>query len=250
MDKSFISDIAAKPIPRYIAVGEPIGVGKTTLTKRLAATFNYEVIHETIPCLEGFYQNHKQSALPTQLFFLFERACKIQSMHQGDMLEPVTVADFLLRKDTLYAELNLDADEMALYNNINTCLAIDASALDLLIYLQASTSALHSRIQQRGTKSDLKIDKTYSSQLVNAYTAFFYCDNNVPLLIVNASGLDLTNDHQIYQQLVNLTLTVKSGRYCYNPAFSIVERNIYKTMPIRRPLQYSVYHIRSMKLCP
>lgn len=225
MDKHLIFDTAAKPIPRYIAVEGPIGAGKTTLTKMLAETFNYETLLETPdtnPFLERFYQNRKQSALPTQLFFLFERARKIQSMRQGDLFEPVTVADFLLEKDRLFAELNLDVDEMALYNNINIHLSIDAPAPDLVIYLQAPASVLHTRVQQRGTQSDLMIDKTYLSQLVDAYTAFFHYYNDAPLLIVNASELDLTNDKQDYQQLVKFMLTVKSGRHYYNPTPSII----------------------------
>jgi deoxyguanosine kinase len=227
MDNSLIFDITAKQIPRYIAVEGPIGVGKTTLTKMLAETFNYKMLletPETNPFLERFYQNPKQYALPTQLFFLFERARKIQSMRQGDMFEPVTVADFLLEKDKLFAELNLDPDELALYNNINTHLAIDSPVPDLVIYLQAPMSVLHSRIQQlaTGSRSDLIIDKSYLSQLIDAYTTFFHFYNEAPLLIVNASELDLANDQQDYQQFVNFMLTVKSGRHYYNPKPSII----------------------------
>ena len=117
-------------------------------------------------------------------------------MRQGDMFDPVTVADFLLEKDKLFAELNLDPDEMALYNNISTHLAIDSPVPDLVIYLQAPMSVLHSRLQQltTGSRSDLIIDKPYLSQLIDAYTAFFHYYNEAPLLIVNASELDLAND--------------------------------------------------------
>jgi deoxyguanosine kinase len=227
MDNSLIFDITSKQIPRYIAVEGPIGVGKTTLTKMLADTFNYKMLletPETNPFLERFYQNPKQYALPTQLFFLFERARKIQGMRQGDMFDPVTVADFLLEKDKLFAELNLDPDEMALYNNISKHLAIDSPVPDLVIYLQAPMSVLHSRIQQltTGSRSDLIIDKPYLSQLIDAYTAFFHYYNEAPLLIVNASELDLANDQQDYQQFVNFMLTVKSGRHYYNPKPTII----------------------------
>ena len=220
MDNSLTLGSTNRKVPRYIAIEGPVGVGKTTLTKKLAETFNYETLLETPevnPFLERFYQNRKQSALPTQLFFLFERARKIQGMRQGDMFEPVTVADFLMEKDRLFAELNLDADEMALYDNISTHLAIDAPVPDLVVYLQAPASVLHSRIQQRTLRSDLALDKTYLSQLVDAYTEFFHYYNAAPLLIVNASELDLENDQQDYQQLIDFMLTVKSGRHYYNP---------------------------------
>jgi len=225
MEASLIFDTTAKNFPRYIAIEGPIGVGKTAFTKKLAESFNYETLLETPeinPFLERFYQGREQSALPTQLFFLFERARKLQSMRQGDMFEPVTVANFLIEKDRLFAELNLDADEMALYNNINTHLAIDAPTPDLVIYLQAPVSVLHSRIQHRAIKSEQLIDKAYLSRLVDAYTEFFHYYNEAPLLIVNASELDLADDKLDYEQLINFMLTIKSGRHYYNPSPSII----------------------------
>ena len=191
MDNKPTLEAAAKNIPRYIAIEGPVGVGKTMLTKKLAETFNYQTLleaSEANPFLTRSYQDRKQSALPTQLFFLFERARKIQAMRQGDMFEPVTVADFLIEKDRLFAELNLDTDEMALYDNINSHLAIDAPTPDLVVYLQAPVSVLHNRIQQRTTKPEQMIDKEYLSQLVDAYTEFFHYYVAAPLLIRKRNG--------------------------------------------------------------
>ena len=147
--------------PRYIAVEGPIGVGKTSFAKRLASSLNYEMILENPeenPFLERFYQNRKQAALQTQLFFLFERARQIQELRQADLFEPVRVADFLIEKDRLFAELNLDSDELKLYENIYAHLTIDAPAPDLVVYLQAPTDTLLTRIQQRAIKSEQQIE--------------------------------------------------------------------------------------------
>ena len=130
----------SKPAPRYIAVEGPIGVGKTTLTKRLADSFNYELLlekSEENPFLDRFYQDPKQHALSTQLFFLFQRAQQIQDLRQNDMFEPVRVADFLIDKDQLFAQQNLEPDEYELYLNVYRHLTIDAPSPDL-VYLPAS----------------------------------------------------------------------------------------------------------------
>ena len=206
--------------PHYIAVEGPIGVGKTTFTKRLATTFNYETVlekPETNPFLDRFYQNRRQAALPTQLFFLFERSRQIQEMRQGDMFEPVRIADFLLEKDRLFAEINLDHDELALYNNVYNHLAIDAPTPDLVIYLQAPVPVLMDRIQQRGIAAEQHIEKAYLAQLVDAYTHFFHYYDAAPLLIVNAAEIDLVNSDADYEALVAYLSKVKRARHYYNP---------------------------------
>ena len=134
-----------KNFPKFIAVEGPIGVGKTSLTRRLGDTFNYELLLEKAeenPFLERFYQNPKQHALSTQLFFLFQRTQQIQELRQDDLFAPVRVADFLIDKDQLFAQQNLDADEYELYLNVYEHLTIDAPKPDLVIYLQAPTDVL------------------------------------------------------------------------------------------------------------
>lgn len=211
--------------PRYIAVEGPIGVGKTSFAKRLASSLNYEMILENPeenPFLERFYQNRKQAALQTQLFFLFERTRQIQELRQADLFEPVRVADFLIEKDRLFAELNLDSDELKLYENIYAHLTIDAPAPDLVVYLQAPTDTLLTRIQQRAIKSEQQIERAYLNQLVDAYTGFFHYYDGSPLLIVNAAEIDLVNNDDDYDALLAYLLTVTRGRHYYNPTPSIL----------------------------
>ena len=207
--------------PRYIAIEGPIGVGKTSFTLRLAESLHYETVLEKAdenPFLERFYQNRRQAALPTQLFFLFERARQIQELRQADMFEPFRVADFLLEKDRLFAEVNLDSDELKLYENIYTHLTIDAPQPDLVIYLQAPTDVLMQRIQQRGLRSEQGIDKQYLSQLADAYAKFFHYYDDAPLLIVNVAEIDLINNDQDYESLLEYINGLSHGRHYYNPS--------------------------------
>jgi deoxyadenosine/deoxycytidine kinase len=213
-------DINTTGLPRYIAVEGPIGVGKTTLAKNLAESLNYEVLlesPETNPFLERFYKSRQQAALPVQLFFLFERARQIQALRQGDMFQPARVADFIIEKDRLFAEINLDADELKLYENIHEHLIVEAPAPDLVIYLQAPADVLLERIHKRGVKIEQDIDKPYITQLVDAYTRLFHDYTASPLLIVNATEIDLTHSTADYEDLLQFLMTVKNGRHYYNP---------------------------------
>lgn len=213
-------DFTGKTLPRFIAVEGNIGVGKTTLAKRLARTFNYDTLLEQAqenPFLDRFYLDRKSHALPTQLFFLFQRSRQFQELRQGDMFEPVRVADFLIDKDPLFARATLDSDELSLYQKVYEQLTIDAPRPDLVIYLQAPVDALLQRIRQRGILSEQAIDRDYLNQLNEAYTQLFHYYSASPLLIVNAGAIDIVNNPQHYQQLVEYLLTIKSGRHYYNP---------------------------------
>ncbi len=215
-------DLKGRTPPGYIAVEGPIGVGKTTLARRLADTFNYQVMLEDAeenPFLERFYQNRKQAALATQLFFLFQRAQKIQDLRQSDIFQPVRVADFLIEKDPLFARINLDPDEYQLYEKVYRQLTIDAPVPDLVIYLQASPDVLLTRIEQRGIAHERNIDRAYLEQLNEVYSEFFLYYDGAPLLIVNASAIDLVQGERDYSQLVDYLLDVRSGRHYFNPTF-------------------------------
>src|SRR5210317_261032 len=215
-------DLRGRMPPAYIAIEGPIGVGKTTLAKKLAATFNYQAVLEEAeenPFLEKFYRNREQAALAAQLFFLFQRSQKIQDMRQADIFENVRVADFLIEKDPLFARINLEQDEFQLYEKVYQQLTIDAPKPDLVIYLQASTDVLLSRINSRGLASEQGIDRDYLERLNEVYSEFFLYYDGAPLLIVNASQIDLVNGESDYKHLVDYMLDIRSGRHYFNPTF-------------------------------
>ena len=209
-----------KQAPRFIAVEGPIGVGKTSLTKRLAETFNYELLLENAeenPYHDRFYQNPRQHALATQLFFLFQRAQQIEESRQSDLFEPVRVSDFLIDKDMLFAELNLEKDEYNLYHKVYQHLVVDAPKPDLVIYLQAPTEVLLQRIQKRGIPSEQMIESEYLNQLNRAYTEFFHYYSDSKLLIVNSAEIDLVANDEDYEQLVTYILSLPNGTHYFNP---------------------------------
>ncbi len=215
-------DLRGRSLPGYIAVEGPIGVGKTTLARRLAQTFNYQVLledaHEN-PFLERFYQNRREAALATQLFFLFQRSQKIADLRQSDIFEPVRVSDFLIDKDPLFARINLDSDEYTLYEKVFRQLTIDAPVPDLVIYLQATADRLMERILERGVASERNIDREYLEQINEVYSEFFLYYDAAPLLIVNANEIDLVRGDRDFGQLVDYLLDIRSGRHYFNPTF-------------------------------
>ena len=210
--------------PQFIAVEGPIGVGKTTLAKRLAETFSCKTLleqPEENPFLERFYQDQKTGSLPTQLYFLFQRVRKIQEIRQSDMFQKVQIADFLMEKDQLFAQITLDSEELKLYQAVYKQLMIDAPKPDLVIYLQAPTNTLLSRVQKRGIMYEQTINGDYLRQLNEAYTNFFYYYDSAPLLIVNATEIDLANNDQDYQGLLDYMNNIVSGRHYYNSRSSL-----------------------------
>jgi deoxyadenosine/deoxycytidine kinase len=215
-------DLKGREPPAYIAIEGPIGVGKTTLAHLLAQSFNYEILledSEDNPFLKDFYKNPERNALATQLFFLFQRVQKIQSLRQADIFSPVRISDFLIEKDPLFAKITLTIDELELYKKVYSQLTIDAPKPDLVIYLQASTDVLLSRIEQRGNRAERGISKAYLQSLNEVYSDFFLYYDDAPLLIVNASEIDLVSRKTDYLHLVDYLLNIKSGRHYLNPNF-------------------------------
>jgi deoxyguanosine kinase len=205
----------------FIVVEGPIGVGKTTLAKRLAQSFNSDVLLEGVednPFLERFYQDPRSAALQTQLFFLFQRARQLQSLRQSDMFRPVRVADFIMEKDRLFAELTLDEDEFKLYQQVYEHVTIDAPVPDLVIYLQAPVDVLRKRVAKRGRDYERHLTAEYLERIVESYTRFFYDYAQSPLLIVNATEIDLVNNESDYQLLLDQIHKSRSGRHYFNPA--------------------------------
>jgi deoxyguanosine kinase len=207
--------------PRFIVVEGPIGVGKTSLAKRLAKSFASELILEEAqenPFLERFYRNRRHAALPAQLFFLFQRARQIEQIRQADLFSPVRIADFLIHKDRLFAELNLDPNELRLYEQVAATLEIEPPKPDLVVYLQAPANVLMRRVASRGVGYEQLIDQDYLERLGEAYARFFYDFDAAPLLIVNAASIDPIHRESDYQELLKTILRVKHGRHFFNPA--------------------------------
>jgi len=212
-------------LPNFIAVEGAIGAGKTTLAKRLADTFNYDTLLEKAeenPFLERFYQDRLSNALPTQLFFLFQRAQQIQELRQSDIFQPVRISDFLIDKDPLFAEATLDKDELAIYQQVYNQLTIDAPKPDLVVYLQAPVNTLLRRIKTRGINTEQTIDNDYLETINNAYTRFFHYYDQSPLLIVNANEIDWVNSNDSYNKLVEYILSIKQGRHYFNPTSTLL----------------------------
>lgn len=205
---------------RYIAIEGPIGVGKTALAKRLAENMGADLVLEEVeenPFLERFYRDGRSAALPAQMFFLFARARQIEEMRQSDLFSNVRISDYLFTRDRLFAELNLDPEELKLYDQIADNLAVDAPVPDLVIYLQASTDAILNRLARRNASFDRYVDRGYLEKLIDAYARFFHTYDDGPLLIVNASQIDPVNNESDYQQLFQQIERTSGGRHFFNP---------------------------------
>ncbi len=204
----------------YIVVEGPIGVGKTTLARRLAKSYGGELLLEASdqnPFLPRFYDNPRANALSTQLYFLLQRTQQLRDLRQADMFAQVRVSDYMIEKDYLFAQLNLDADELKLYEQVYTQIVGETIVPDLVIYLQAPVNVLMDRIATRGVPYESAIDEEYLSRLVSAYTHFFYNFEQAPLVIVNAAEIDIANNDEDYEELFNQLKSIKKGRHYLNP---------------------------------
>jgi deoxyguanosine kinase len=206
---------------QFITIEGPIGVGKTSLARRVAESLGYELLLEDAgenPFLERFYRDPVGAALPTQLYFLFQRARQIQEMCQSDLFAPVRVSDFLLEKDRLFARLTLAADEYRLYEQVYEKMAIDAPVPDLVVYLQAPVDVLVERVRARGIDYEKKISEEYLTRLNEAYMQFFHAYDDAPLLIVNSASINPIENDSEYEQLLDRIMNSESRREFFNPA--------------------------------
>jgi deoxyadenosine/deoxycytidine kinase len=214
--------VSASP-QKFIVVEGPIGVGKTSLARRLAQSLTAQPVLEQAdqnPFLERFYKNPRAAAFQTQLFFLFQRARQLEEVRQEDMFGAVRVADYLLEKDRLFARVTLDDAEYALYERVYARVAVDAPTPDLVVYLQAPVDVLLDRIAKRGIRYEQHIERGYLERLTQAYARLFHSYDAAPLLIVNAAAIDVVNSEVDYQLLFAQIMKTRRGRHFFNPTGS------------------------------
>ena len=205
---------------RFIVVEGPIGIGKTALARRLAATQGAELVleqAESNPFLERFYRDPVGAALPAQLHFLFQRVQQLSALRQDDLFTSARVADYLLEKDRLFARVILDEAEFGLYDQIYSRMVTDPPRPDLVIYLQAPVDVLLERIGRRGIKAEQFIDRAYLEKLNEAYARFFHDYDAAPLLIVNAGAIDPSANDADFAELQGAIRRMRRGRLYFNP---------------------------------
>jgi deoxyadenosine/deoxycytidine kinase len=204
---------------RYIVIEGPIGVGKTSLARKLAVDLGSDLFLERAednPFLASFYKNPRQYALSTQLHFLLQRAQQVQDFRQADLFQGSHIADFMVDKDRLFAQLTLNGDELALYQQIYTHLTLDAPRPDLVIYLQAPVPTLRERIAVRGIGYEQQIRDDYLARLSESYTRFFHDYDDSALLTVNTQSVDLINNPEDYQAILDKINDIHCGRHYFN----------------------------------
>ena len=209
-----------KSFPQYLAVEGPIGVGKTTLAKRLANLLDYPLLLEPVtenPFLDRFYAEGPNQALPTQLFFLLQRAKQVQDMPGNDLLDRALVTDFMIEKDDLFATLTLDPAELDLYRQIHNSLKLVPPRPDLVIYLQAPARVLKQRVFRRGIDFEQSIHIDYLDALADSYAEFFHYYDDAPVLIVNAAEIDFVNNEDHFIALLEQILQMEGTRQFFNP---------------------------------
>ena len=206
--------------PRYIIIEGPIGVGKTTLARMLAKELNARLIverPEQNPFLESFYREPAKFALKVQLFFLLSRFQQQQGLTQQDLFTQDTVSDYLFAKDRIFAYLNLDGEELALYERVYSVLGGRIIQSDIVVYLQASVEVLIERVSRRGKGYEKDISEEYLKRLVDAYNEFFFYYSESPLLVVNTSEIDFANRPADFADLVKEIQATKKGTWHYIP---------------------------------
>ena len=206
---------------RYIVVEGAIGVGKTSLARKLALKLGRDLLLEAPtenPFLERFYAEPERYALATQLNFLFQRADQVKTLSQMSLFSRGVVADFLLEKDPLFAALTLSSDELTLYHKLYSHLQPQSPKPDLVIALQAPTDVLVQRVAHRGIRFEQQMDPSYLARLADAYTRFFHNYDEAPVLFVNTEGLNFVNSPSDVELLLARVVGMRGEREFFNVA--------------------------------
>ena len=206
--------------PRYIAIEGPIGVGKSSLAQILARKFGARLVKEEVannPFLERFYEDPRKYAFQTQLFFLLSRYRQQKEVAQGNLFESGVVCDYILAKDKIFALINLEDDEVSLYESIYKLLVSTLPKPDMVIYLQARPEVLLSRVRKRGIGYERNISLDYLKTLSDAYNEYFFHYNETPLLVVNTSEIDFVESPRDLEHLVREVKSAKRGTQHYIP---------------------------------
>ncbi len=205
---------------RYIAVEGPIGVGKTSLAKMLATELGGELLLERTqdnPFLEKFYRDRKRYAFQTQLFFLLTRYQQQKDLSQLDLFQKVVISDYLFDRDRIFAHINLDKDELRLYERMYSLLDSRIIRPDLVILLQARPEVLKERIRARGMHYERDISLEYLKEVVEAYRDYFFYYGESPLLVVDTTEIDFVQSREDFEDLLKEIQGARKGTWYYIP---------------------------------
>lgn len=208
------SQIKTTPTPKYIAIDGPIGVGKTTLVKRLAEELKGTTILEPVeenPFLTGFYQDRKRNAFKTQLFFLLSRYQQQRELKKQEQVHFPLICDYTFAKDRIFAKINLNEAEQELYHKVHSMLHEELPKPDIVVYLRAQADVLLARIKQRGHSYEKSITADYLEMVMNAYNECFLSYNETPLLTVDTTHTDFLKHHDQYERVKNDILSHRQG---------------------------------------
>ncbi|MFW5955447.1 MAG: deoxynucleoside kinase [Rhodothermales bacterium] len=206
---------------RYIVIEGVIGAGKTTLARLFCERFNGRLVLEEFeqnPFLERFYQDPPRWSFQTQLSFLASRFRQQKRMLDRDLFQRIVVSDYAFDKDRIFAHLNLEGDELRLYESLYLLMQPATPRPDLIIYLQSTTERLLSNIKMRGRSYEENMRREYIESLNDAYNYYFFRYTQSPLLIINATEIDFVRNSNELEDLLHQVVSMKhQGTTYFNP---------------------------------